>query len=141
MKRIVLIAAAAVMFGLVPLTRQRSRRSAARLSSDARAPPARRLPRLWPHSSESEIEVEFETASGGKLTARRDQIVSLRRVEGRVVDGEFQPLDPNNTRLFFDRLAVRSPRDRLRRWFITFAVRCRWDSPIASRRRWHPTSL
>jgi hypothetical protein len=35
------------------------------------------------------------------LTAPADQIVSLRKVEGQVRNGEFQPADPNNTRLFF----------------------------------------
>jgi hypothetical protein len=52
-------------------------------------------------ASESDTEVEFETIAGVKLLARRDQIVSLRRVEGRLHKGEFQPADPNNTRLFF----------------------------------------
>lgn len=52
-------------------------------------------------TAESAGEVTFETASGVMLTPRRDQIVSLRRVEGRIRNGEFQPADPNNTRLFF----------------------------------------
>ena len=52
-------------------------------------------------SSESDTEVVFETASGVMLTPRRDQIVSLRPVKGLLRDGEFQPADPNNTRLFF----------------------------------------
>lgn len=49
----------------------------------------------------SDSEVVFETASGVMVTAHRDQIVSLRRVEGLMRNGEFQPADPNNTRLFF----------------------------------------
>lgn len=52
-------------------------------------------------SSASDSEVVFETASGAIVSARRDQIVSLRRVEGLMRNGEFQPADPNNTRLFF----------------------------------------
>jgi hypothetical protein len=52
-------------------------------------------------ASESETEVTFETAAGVTLMPRRDQIVSLRPVEGRIRNGEFQPADPNNTRLFF----------------------------------------
>lgn len=51
--------------------------------------------------TESAAEVVFDTASGVRLTARRDQILSLRKVEGRFVDGEFQTADPNTTRLFF----------------------------------------
>ena len=51
--------------------------------------------------SESEEEVVFETASGVAITARRNQIVSLRKVDGVFKEGEFLPADPNNTRLFF----------------------------------------
>lgn len=51
--------------------------------------------------TESSAEVVFETASGVTLTARRDQIQTLRRVAGQMKDGEFQPADPNATRLFF----------------------------------------
>jgi hypothetical protein len=50
---------------------------------------------------ETETEVVFRTASGIVLTAARDQIVSLRTVHGILRDGEFQPADPNTTRLFF----------------------------------------
>ncbi len=52
-------------------------------------------------TAESDTEVTFETASGVLLTPRRDQIVSLRPVEGHVRNGEFHAADPNNTRLFF----------------------------------------
>lgn len=52
-------------------------------------------------SSETDSEIVFETASGVMLTARRDQVVSLRKVDGQMRNGEFQPADPNNTRLFF----------------------------------------
>jgi hypothetical protein len=51
--------------------------------------------------SESDEEVVFETASGVAITARRNQIVSLRKVDGVFKEGEFLPADPNNTRLFF----------------------------------------
>jgi hypothetical protein len=52
-------------------------------------------------SSESDTEVVFQTAAGVLLTARRDQIVALRKVDGEMRNGEFQPADPNLTRLFF----------------------------------------
>ena len=51
--------------------------------------------------SESDEEVVFETAAGVAITARRNQIVSLKKVEGIIKEGEFLPSDPNNTRLFF----------------------------------------
>lgn len=58
--------------------------------------------RVYGHiASESDTEVVFETAAGVLLTARRDQIVSLRPIKGQMMSGEFQPADPNNTRLFF----------------------------------------
>lgn len=52
-------------------------------------------------SSETDTAVVFETVSGVLLNAGRDQIVSLRKVEGELRDGEFLPADPNATRLFF----------------------------------------
>jgi hypothetical protein len=51
--------------------------------------------------SESDEEVVFETASGVAITAHRNQIVSLRKVDGVFKEGEFLPADPNSTRLFF----------------------------------------
>ena len=51
--------------------------------------------------SESSTEIAFETASGVTLKATRDQVVSVRKVDGRFHNGEFQPADPNHTRLFF----------------------------------------
>jgi len=51
--------------------------------------------------SETDDEVVFLTPSGVSITAHRDQIVALRRVDGVLKAGEFLPADPNNTRLFF----------------------------------------
>lgn len=51
--------------------------------------------------SESDEEVVFETEAGVSITASRHQIVSLKQVDGVFKGGEFQPADPNNTRLFF----------------------------------------
>ena len=51
--------------------------------------------------SETETEVVFKTQTGAVLTARRTDIRSLRRISGSLIDGEFQPGDPNATRLFF----------------------------------------
>jgi hypothetical protein len=50
---------------------------------------------------ETDTEVVFRSSSGVVLTAARDQIVSLRTVEGVVRGEEFHPADPNATRLFF----------------------------------------
>ena len=43
----------------------------------------------------------FKTLSGTTLDVERTRIRSLRAAEGRIVAGEFQPADPNTTRLFF----------------------------------------
>jgi hypothetical protein len=51
--------------------------------------------------SETDTEVVFRTQTGAVLTARRGDIRSLRRISGSMIDGEFQPADPNGTRLFF----------------------------------------
>jgi len=45
--------------------------------------------------------VVFRTTAGGVLEVDAAQIASLRTVEGRVINGEFLPADPNPTRLFF----------------------------------------
>ena len=46
-------------------------------------------------------EVIFRTESGASVTARRTEIMKLRKVAGSITDGEFQAPDPNATRLFF----------------------------------------
>ena len=51
--------------------------------------------------SSSAEEIVFETMSGVTIRVRPDQVVSLKQVEGVVRDGEFQPSDPNSTRLLF----------------------------------------
>ncbi len=51
--------------------------------------------------SEDGAEVVFRTQSGSQVTTSRAEIVSLRMVTGSIVEGEFQPVDPNATRLFF----------------------------------------
>jgi hypothetical protein len=51
--------------------------------------------------TETEDEVVFVTEAGSRLTARRAEILTLRLVSGRMQNGEFQPADPNRTRLFF----------------------------------------
>jgi hypothetical protein len=50
---------------------------------------------------ETDTEVVFRSSAGVVMTAARDQIVSLRTVEGVVQGEEFHPADPNATRLFF----------------------------------------
>ena len=46
-------------------------------------------------------QVVFRTIGGVVLTVARADIADLRVVQGRVVQGAFQPLDPHTTRLFF----------------------------------------
>lgn len=46
-----------------------------------------------------EEQLTIETVAGVRVPIPRAQIRSLRAVEGRVVDGEFWPEDPNRTRL------------------------------------------
>lgn len=101
MKRLALVLIAAVGFLSVPA-------AVFAQSSVANEQPATHELRLRDGSraygrivSESEEEVVFETPSGVAITARRDQIVSLRKVDGVFKEGEFLPSDPNNTRLFF----------------------------------------
>ena len=50
---------------------------------------------------EDDQEVVFRTQSGATLTARRDEIASLRLVKGRIENGEFVRPDLHRTRLFF----------------------------------------
>jgi len=100
MKRTVLIVVALAAFCLAP--------HAVAAQTDFGEPPVTHELRLSDGSrvygritSESDTEVVFQTAAGVFLTARRDQIVALRKVDGRMRNGEFQPADPNTTRLFF----------------------------------------
>jgi hypothetical protein len=64
-------------------------------------------------AAESQDEVVFETHSGVALTTRRDQIASLRPVDGEVRGGEFLPADPNHTRLFFGPTGRALPRGQV----------------------------
>jgi hypothetical protein len=50
---------------------------------------------------ETDQEVLFKTSSGATLTARRADIASLRRVKGRIYNGEFRRSDEHRSRLFF----------------------------------------
>ena len=50
---------------------------------------------------ETDSEVVFRTHAGATVTARRADIVSLRRVKGRVEGGEFRRSDAHSSRLFF----------------------------------------
>ena len=50
---------------------------------------------------ETEDEVVFRTQSGATITARRQEIVSLRLVQGRLENGEFVKADAHRSRLFF----------------------------------------
>ncbi len=45
--------------------------------------------------------VVFRSVAGAVLTVARQDIADLREARGRLVDGDFQPYDPHNTRLFF----------------------------------------
>jgi hypothetical protein len=46
-------------------------------------------------------EIEFRTIAGTLITARSADVLGLKEVKGGVVEGEFLPDDPNQTRLFF----------------------------------------
>ena len=50
---------------------------------------------------ESDAEVVLRTQSGATVTARREDIASLRLVKGRIERGEFMRPDLHRTRLFF----------------------------------------
>jgi hypothetical protein len=50
---------------------------------------------------ESDVEVVLRTQAGATVTARRDEIASLRLVKGRIERGEFMRPDLHRTRLFF----------------------------------------
>lgn len=50
---------------------------------------------------QDDVEVVFKTQSGTIVTVKRNEILSLRQVIGTLMNGEFQPADPNATRLFF----------------------------------------
>ena len=50
---------------------------------------------------ESSKEVVFRTTTGSTITASRADVVSLRRVKGRVENGEFLRSDEHRSRLFF----------------------------------------
>ena len=51
--------------------------------------------------TQDDAEVVFKTQAGALVTARRSDVRSLRPVSGSMIRGEFQPADPNSTRLFF----------------------------------------
>ena len=61
-------------------------------------------------ASASADEIVFETMSGVVIRVRPDQVVSLKEIEGVVRDGEFQPSDPNSTRLLFGPTARSLPK-------------------------------
>jgi hypothetical protein len=50
---------------------------------------------------ESPQDVVFRTSAGATVTARREDIVTLRQVRGRVEHGEFRRMDEHRSRLFF----------------------------------------
>lgn len=50
---------------------------------------------------ETEEEVVFRTHAGALVTAKRAEIALLRRVAGRIEEGEFYRADTQRTRLFF----------------------------------------
>lgn len=50
---------------------------------------------------ETDLEVVFRTSAGSTVNARRVDIVKLRRVKGRVTNGEFLRSDEHRSRLFF----------------------------------------
>lgn len=66
---------------------------------------------------QSDEEVVLRTQAGATVTAKRQEIASLRIVEGRIENGEFMRSDLHRTRLFF------APTGRsLRRGEVSFGV-------------------
>lgn len=51
--------------------------------------------------NETETQLVFRTQGGTVLTCARDEVLSVRPVTGVLSNGEFQPADPNVSRLFF----------------------------------------
>jgi hypothetical protein len=51
--------------------------------------------------SQSDAEIVFKTQSGAMVTARRTDIVSLKRVKGRIENSTFLRTDVHRSRLFF----------------------------------------
>jgi hypothetical protein len=51
--------------------------------------------------AETESHLTLETAGGSRIELARTEIRSIRRTEGRFVDGQYLAADPNRTRLFF----------------------------------------
>lgn len=51
--------------------------------------------------SENSEQVDFKTVSGIGMKISRQQIKSIKRVEGEIKDGKLIRFDPNHTRLFF----------------------------------------
>lgn len=50
---------------------------------------------------QTEEQIEFRTITGALITARSADVLQLKEVKGSLVEGEFLPDDPNQTRLFF----------------------------------------
>lgn len=62
---------------------------------------------------DGESEIVFRTEAGAVMTVARADILSLRHVQGTIVDGEFQRADPNATRLFFGPTGRSIPKGRV----------------------------
>jgi hypothetical protein len=62
---------------------------------------------------ENEMSIGFRTVAGLVITTPRTDVLSLRVVAGTLVDGEFQPGDPNMTRLFFGPTARSLPKGKV----------------------------
>jgi hypothetical protein len=61
---------------------------------------------------ETDSEIVFKTMAGMVITAPKSEVVSIRRVSGSVVKGEFLREDPNRTRLFFGPTGRALPRGK-----------------------------
>ena len=62
---------------------------------------------------QNEEQVEFRTVGGAFITASVADITSLKEVSGGIVNGEFLPDDPNQTRLFFGPTARALPKGQV----------------------------
>lgn len=59
---------------------------------------------------QTDEQIEFRTITGALITARTADVIALKEVKGSLVEGEFLPDDPNQTRLFFGPTARSLPK-------------------------------
>jgi hypothetical protein len=108
-KTILMTVAAAIVFGGVPAiaTAQSPSRTGTPASTSQQVVTMYELvlrdgSRLYGNiERQDDLEIVFRTQGGTTVTVKREDVLSLRQTTGTIAEGEFQPGDPNATRLFF----------------------------------------